>query len=93
VVDLPDVEPFVAISLYGRMAPLCAQTSVPRAVADLTPLFDAPPFNRPYAAIVKRQSETRGAAQPAVAYAWSTTLAAGGGRSDEFVKEGVGDAQ
>lgn|GEM_PF-1682121 len=51
VVDLPDVEPFVAISLYGRMAPLCAQTSVPRAVADLTPLFDAPPFNRPYAAI------------------------------------------
>jgi hypothetical protein len=46
VVDLPGVEPFVAISLYGRMAPLYAQTSVLRSVADLIPLFDAPPFNR-----------------------------------------------
>jgi endonuclease/exonuclease/phosphatase family metal-dependent hydrolase len=47
VVDLPDdVEPFVAISLYGRMAPLYAQTGVLRAVADLIPLFDAPAFNR-----------------------------------------------
>jgi exonuclease III len=46
VLDLPDVEPFVAISLYGRMAPLYAQTSVLRAVADLIPLFDASPFNR-----------------------------------------------
>lgn len=46
VVDLPGVEPFVAISLYGRMAPLYAQTSVLRAVADLVPLFDAPQLNR-----------------------------------------------
>ena len=46
VVDLPGVEPFVAISMYGRMAPLYAQTSVLRAVADLIPLFDAPSLNR-----------------------------------------------
>lgn len=46
VVDLPDVEPFVAISLYGRMAPLYAQTGILRAVADLIPLFDTPEFSR-----------------------------------------------
>jgi len=47
VVDLrDDVQPFVAISLYGRMAPLYAQTGVLRAVADLIPLFDTPAYNR-----------------------------------------------
>ena len=46
VVGVPEVEPFVAISLYGRMAPLYAQTSVLCAVADLIPLFDTPAFNR-----------------------------------------------
>lgn len=46
VVGVPDVEPFVAISFYGRMAPLYAQTGVLRAVADLIPLFDAPELNR-----------------------------------------------
>jgi exonuclease III len=47
VVDLPgDAEPFVAISVYGRMAPLYAQTGILRAIADLIPLFDAPAFNR-----------------------------------------------
>lgn len=46
VSDVPNVEPFVAISLYGRMAPLYAQTSVLRALADLIPLFDTPQFNR-----------------------------------------------
>ena len=46
VIDLPGVEPFVAISLYGRMAPLYAQTSMLRAIADLIPLFDATRFNK-----------------------------------------------
>jgi endonuclease/exonuclease/phosphatase family metal-dependent hydrolase len=46
VVDVPEVEPFVAISFYGRMAPLYAQTGVLRAVADLIPLFDSPEFSR-----------------------------------------------
>jgi endonuclease/exonuclease/phosphatase family metal-dependent hydrolase len=46
LVDVPGVEPFVAISFYGRMAPLYAQTGVLRAVADLIPLFDTPEFNR-----------------------------------------------
>lgn len=46
VVGLSGVEPFVAISFYGRMAPLYAQTGVLRAVADLIPLFDSPEFNR-----------------------------------------------
>lgn len=41
VVDVADVEPFVAISFYGRMAPLYAQTGVLRAVADIIPLFDS----------------------------------------------------
>lgn len=35
-----DVDPLVAVSLYGRMAPLYAQTSVLVAAADLIPLFD-----------------------------------------------------
>ncbi len=46
VANIPDVDPFVAISLYGRMAPLYAQTSILRAIADLIPLFDTPQFNR-----------------------------------------------
>lgn len=46
VVGIPNIEPFVAISLYGRMAPVYAQTGVLRAVADLIPLFDSPAFNR-----------------------------------------------
>lgn len=44
VVDVPGVDPFIAISAYGRMAPLYAQTSVLRMVADLIPLFDAAGF-------------------------------------------------
>lgn len=46
VVDVADVEPFVAISFYGRMAPLYAQTGVLRAVADIIPLFDSPQYSR-----------------------------------------------
>lgn len=46
VVDVPEVEPFVAISLYGRIIRQYAQTEVLRAVADLIPLFDAREFNR-----------------------------------------------
>jgi hypothetical protein len=46
VLDLPGTEPFIAISLYGRMAPIYAQTTVLHAVADLIPLFDASPKNR-----------------------------------------------
>ena len=46
VVDLPGVEPFVAVSFYGRMAPLYAQIGVLRAVADLIPLFDSHQYNR-----------------------------------------------
>ena len=41
VVDLPDVDPFVAVSIYGRMAPIYAQIGVLRAIADLIPLFDS----------------------------------------------------
>jgi len=44
VLDLPGADPFVAISMYGRMAPLYAQTGVLRAIADLIPLFDTPDF-------------------------------------------------
>lgn len=47
VVGLPeDDPPFVAISLYGIMAPLYAQTGILRAVADLIPLFDTPTFKK-----------------------------------------------
>jgi hypothetical protein len=42
VLDVPGVDPLVAISAYGRMAPLYAQTAVLRMVADLIPLFDTP---------------------------------------------------
>jgi endonuclease/exonuclease/phosphatase family metal-dependent hydrolase len=38
---VPSVAPFIAISLYGRMAPLYAQTALLRAIADIIPLFDA----------------------------------------------------
>ncbi len=41
VVDLDGVEPFVAVSMYGRMAPIYAQVGVIRAIADLIPLFDS----------------------------------------------------
>ena len=44
VVDIPGVEPLVAISQYGIMAPLYAQVGVLRAVADLIPLFDSKPY-------------------------------------------------
>jgi len=44
--DPPDNVPLVAISMYGIMAPVYAQTGVLRAVADLIPLFDAPAFRR-----------------------------------------------
>lgn len=43
---IPDIEPFIAISVYGRMAPLYAQTAVLRLVADLIPLFDTPRLKR-----------------------------------------------
>jgi endonuclease/exonuclease/phosphatase family metal-dependent hydrolase len=46
IVDLPSGESFVAVSLYGIMAPVYAQAGILRAVADLIPLFDAPEFNR-----------------------------------------------
>lgn len=46
VFEIPGVEPFVAISVYGRMAPLYAQTSILRVVADLIPLFDASGLNQ-----------------------------------------------
>jgi endonuclease/exonuclease/phosphatase family metal-dependent hydrolase len=36
------LEPFVAISAYGQMAPIYAQVSVLHAIADLIPLFDSP---------------------------------------------------
>lgn len=45
-VDLPDGLPMVAISLYGIMAPLYAQTGILRAIADLIPLFDTPALNK-----------------------------------------------
>jgi hypothetical protein len=46
VADPPDGVPFIAISLYGLMAPVYAQVAVLRAVADLIPLFDTPSLNR-----------------------------------------------
>jgi hypothetical protein len=46
VVDIPDVEPFVAVSQYGIMDPLYAQVGVIRAVADLIPLFDTNGLNK-----------------------------------------------
>jgi hypothetical protein len=42
VVGLDGVEPFVAVSMYGRIMRGYAQTSVLRAIADLIPLFDGP---------------------------------------------------
>ena len=54
VLDIPGVEPFVAISLYGIMAPIYAQSGILRAVADLIPLFDSTALNR---RIVRRRSQ------------------------------------
>jgi hypothetical protein len=45
-VDIQGVEPFVAISQYGIMAPVCAQVGIIRAVADLIPLFDTKALNK-----------------------------------------------
>lgn len=47
MLDLPGgVEPFVADSLYGIMAPLYAQTGIIRAVADLIPPFGSKAYSR-----------------------------------------------
>jgi hypothetical protein len=46
LVDPPDGMPFVAVSLYGIMAPLYAQTSVLRSIANLIPLFDTKELQR-----------------------------------------------
>jgi hypothetical protein len=46
VLGTPEDAPFVAVSLYGIMAPIYAQAGVLRAVADLIPLFDTPALNR-----------------------------------------------
>jgi hypothetical protein len=46
-VELPGAEPFVAVSLYGRIvSQIYSQTSVLHALADLVPLFDAPRYGR-----------------------------------------------
>jgi len=44
-VEVLGVEPFVVVSLYGRIDTY-AQTSVLRAIADLIPLFDAPLYRQ-----------------------------------------------
>jgi hypothetical protein len=47
LVELPGAEPFVAVSLYGRIvSQIYSQTSVLHALADLVPLFDAPRYGR-----------------------------------------------
>ncbi len=46
LVDPPEGVPFVAISMYGLMSPVYAQTAILRALADLIPLFDAPDTSR-----------------------------------------------
>lgn len=46
-VVLPGVEPFVAVSFYGRIVQqVYAQISNLHAIADLIPLFDDPKFNK-----------------------------------------------
>lgn len=45
LVGLGEVEPLTVASLYGRMAPLYAQTSILRVIADLIPLFDSSHLN------------------------------------------------
>lgn len=60
----------------------------PRERTTLRKAFAATPD---HAAIVKGQSETSRSAGRSLCLV--DNLAAGGGRSDEFVKEGVGDAQ
>ncbi len=46
VVDIPEVDPFVAVSLYGLLEGGYAQTNFLRALADLIPLIDAPKYGR-----------------------------------------------
>ncbi len=44
VVGLKEVDPFVAVSVYGRIIGGYAQTSILRALADLIPLLDSPQY-------------------------------------------------
>ena len=47
LVELPHAEPFVAVSLYGRIVgQVYSQTSILHALADLMPLIDAPRYGK-----------------------------------------------